>query len=61
MWHESRLLKKYMCDLSKYQYDKIDYHIKYRRDEGDILMPGGCISLDDTKNMPITYTSDRIC
>jgi hypothetical protein len=53
--------KKYICDLTKYGYEKMDYHIKFRRDDGDLLLPGGCLSLGDTKEMPVSYIKSGIC
>lgn len=62
-WAKNVLIhsKKYVCDLTKYGYEKLDYHIKYKRDEGDLLLPGSCLSLGYTKDMPLSYTSAGIC
>lgn len=53
--------KQYTCDMCKYGYEAVTYNFKYKRDEGELFLPMGCLPLGDTFDMPESYQKIGVC
>ena len=48
-------------DMKKYKYGEMDYHFKYKRNDGQILLPPGVLDLGTLDSMPQQYIQKGIC
>ena len=48
-------------DMSKYEYGEMDYHFKYKRCDGQVLIPCGVVAMSTLDSMPKQYIQNGVC